>query len=113
VIDTTDLGSPGPQWILKRLKITQEMKMISYLAMLRLILIMLVTLSAVIVVPSLVLAGQTKLTVMALMLLPHHIMLLNTLLGLDVLFPLGNTIPMLKRFGGGGPHYTLSLNTLE
>jgi hypothetical protein len=44
---------------------------------------------------------------MALMLLPHHIMLLNTLQGLDVLFPLGNTIPMLKRFGSGGPNCIL------
>jgi hypothetical protein len=79
----------------------------SYLAMLRLILTMLVTSSAVIVVPSLVLAGETKYIVMGLFLLPHHIMLLNTFQGLDVLFPLGNIIPMLKRFGLGGRVYTL------
>ena len=85
--------------------------MTSYLAMLRLILITLVTLSAVIVVPSLVLAGPTNLTVMGLILLLHHIMLLNILQGLDVSFPLGIIIPMLKHFGLGGPHFTLSFDT--
>jgi hypothetical protein len=81
--------------------------------MLRLILIMLVTLSAVIVVPSLVLVGETKYIVMGLILLPHHIMLQNTFQELDVLFPPGNIIPMLKRFGHGGQHYTLNSDTLE
>jgi hypothetical protein len=89
------------------------MKMMLYPAMLRLILITLATSSAVIAVLSLALAGQTKPIVMALMPLPHHTMLLNTLQELDVLFPPGNTIPMLKRFGGGGPHYIPNLNTLE
>jgi hypothetical protein len=68
---------------------------------------MLVTSSAVIVVPSLVLAGETKYIAMGLILLPYHIMLLNTFQGLDVLFPLGNIIPMLRRFGLGGRVYTL------
>ena len=66
------------------------------------ILITLVTLSAVIVVPSLVLAGETKYNVMGFILLLHHTMLLNTLQGLDVSFPLGNIILMLKHFGHGG-----------
>jgi len=82
--------------------------MMSYPAMLKLILTTLVTLSAVIVVPSLVLAGETKYIVMGLTLLPHHIMLLNIFQGRDVLFPLGNTIPMLKRFGSGGPRCILN-----
>jgi hypothetical protein len=111
--DTTDQENPGPQWTLKKYATQPEKKVMSYLAMLRLILTMLVTSSAVIVVPSLVLAGETKYIVMGLILLPHHIMLLNTLQGLDVLFPLGNIIPMLKHFGLGGQHYTLNSDTLE
>jgi hypothetical protein len=107
VIVTTDQVNPGPQWTLNGFVTQPEKKQMSYLAMLRLILTMLVTLSAVIVVPSLVLAGEMKLLVMGLILLPHHIMLLNTFQGLDVLFPLGNIIPMLKHFGSGGRVYTL------
>ena len=87
--------------------------MTSPLAMLRLILITLVTLSALIVVPSLALAGEMKLIVVALILLLHHTIVLNILLGLDVSFPLGNIIPMLKHFGSGGQHFTLNSDTLE
>jgi hypothetical protein len=106
--DTIDLGSPGPQWTLKRLKTPLETKMMLYPVMLRLISTTLVTSSAVIAVPSLALAGEMKYSVMALILLPHHIMLLNTLQGLGVLFPLGNIIPMLKHFGSGGRVCTLN-----
>jgi hypothetical protein len=76
--------------------------MTSFPATLKSILTTLVTSSAVIAVLSLALVGPTKLTAMALTLPPHHIMLLNTSQGLDVLFPLGNIIPMLKHFGSGG-----------
>ena len=108
VIATIVQASPGPLWTLNAFAIQLETKTMSYPAMLRLILITLVTLSAVTVVHSLVLAGETKLIAMGLILLPYHTMLQNILLGLDVLYPLGNTIPMLKRFGSGGPLCILS-----
>jgi hypothetical protein len=107
VTDTIVQASPGPQWNLKKLKTLQEMKTMSYPVTWKSILTTLATSGVVIVVLSLVAVGLMKLPVMAAIQLVLPIMILVILLAVDDPFQCVNTIHTLKRFGGGGLHYTL------
>ena len=74
---------------------------------------MLATFDVVIAVLSLVVAGQMKSADMAVILLQLFIIPLSIFPDHAGSYLPVNTIPMLKRFGLGGQHYTLSSDTLE